>query len=82
MTPDFDEPWARDCALDGADLVRTRNGSIVYGRLAEADGNSYSFTPNSDQMDRIVACVNVCAGMDISDVEIAIREWWAKEDMR
>lgn len=54
--PDFGEPWA---AYPGSDAVDERDGTLAFS------------SPWEDRLNRIIACVNACAGMADPAKEIA-----------
>lgn len=62
----FGEPWRADHENYNA-ILRDRNGAGVSCLFGEA----YSGKPIAERADRIVACVNACAGMQDPAAEIA-----------
>lgn len=64
---EFNEPWHREHQIDGDNLIRGKHWKrgvgdcgIVCGYTGDFSGFGRLFVPSSEQMDRIVACVNFC----------------------
>lgn len=67
-------PWMRDVAVDGFDVIRSadykrkKDEAIVCGVVSDFFGIGVNFVPTGDDMNRIVACVNACAGIPTDDL--------------